>query len=212
MNIKVAIKKYNAELGRVSTSRLTEEVNKILASGHSRPIINELKRYKLLPFILPAFSIYSDYAQVQANLADLDERVMAAKMNKGPEVVLADMISALVDPLIVFTAEQLSAEQRFKETFRQIKVLVSPMTPPNYDVELASERLLNERGFKTPRNCVRPPRPAARPPRKNAPAGRREGTPGKKRRRGTSGGAKGKKPVQAVEQAAATTSAEVHDL
>ena len=212
MNIKVAIKKYNAELGRVSTSRLTEEVNKILASGHSRPIINELKRYKLLPFILPAFSIYSDYAQVQANLADLDERVMAAKMNKGPEVVLADMISALVDPLIVFTAEQLSAEQRFKATFRQIKVLVSPMTPPNYDVELASERLLNERGFKTPRNCVRPPRPAARPPRKNAPAGRREGTPGKKRRRGTSGGAKGKKPVQAVEQAAATTSAEVHDL
>ena len=212
MNIKMAIKKYNAELGRVSTSRLTEEVNKILASGHSREIINELKRYKLLPFMLPAFSIYSDYEQVQANLSALDRRVMAAKTENGAEVVLADMIGALVDPLIVFTAEQLSAEQRFKETFRQIKVLISPMTPPNYDVELASERLLNARGFKTPRNCVRPPRPANRPPRRGAPAGRREGASPKKRRRSRGGSAKGAPKVQVPPPASPATSAEAHDL
>lgn len=206
-NIRMAIKRYSAELGRVSTSRLTEEVNKILASGHSRPIINELKRYGLLIYMLPAFSIYSGYAQVQASLADLDERVMAAKKGSGNEVVLADMISALVDPLIVFTADQASAEQRFKETFRQIKVLISPMTPPNYDVELASERLLTARGFKTPRNCVRPQRPANRPPRRAGSAVRREGGGAKKRRRRGGGG-----PKAETGTGAPKSSAEAHDL
>lgn len=174
-SIRVAIRKHSGELSRVSTSRLTEEVNKILASGHSVKIFNELNRYRLLVFMLPAFSIYCNFPQVQKSLEELDEKVMLAKRGKGDEVDLADMIKALVDPLVIFADDHLSPDERFKETFRQIKVLISPMTPSNYDIELASERLLTERGFKTPRNCVRMRRPANRVPQRRKPNPKRKG-------------------------------------
>ncbi|ADY13156.1 poly(A) polymerase [Sphaerochaeta globosa] len=223
-SVKMAIRKYSNELSRVSTSRLTEEVNKILASGHSCEIFNELKRYKLLVFMLPAFSIYSSYPQVQSSLKELDKQVLLAKQGKGSEVLLADMLKALVDPLIVFTDEALTIDQRFKETFRQIKVLISPMTPSNYDIELASERLLCERGFKTPRNCVRVQRPANRIPGRRPPlaTAQRKARPevsaeGAKKRRTRNRGPKkstgSSANSQALnEQSVAQTSAEVHDL
>ena len=224
-SVKMAIRKYSNELSRVSTSRLTEEVNKILASGHSCKIINELKKYKLLVFMLPAFSIYSTFPQVQKSLKDLDERVQLAKQGKGSEVLLADMIMALVNPLVVFADDQLTIDQRFKETFRQIKILISPMTPSNYEVELASERLLTERGFKTPRNCVRNQRPTNRiPTRKGAPMPRKsrvEGTNAevssatkkrRNRRRGPkkSPGTGSQLPIQTSDNP--KSSAEAHDL
>ncbi len=220
-NIRMAIRKYSNELSRVSTSRLTEEVNKILGSGYSCKIFNELKRYKLLVFMLPAFSIYSTFPQVQKSLQELDEKIQKAKQGKGSDVDTADMIKALVDPLVMFADEHLSAEQRFKETFRQIKVMISPMTPSNYDVELASERLLNERGFKTPRNCVRVRRPAnAIPQRKPRPPKRKprneaavETSPSPRRRKNRRGPKKsGPSTTENMETMQPANSAEAHDL
>ncbi|HHT80399.1 MAG TPA: poly(A) polymerase [Spirochaetales bacterium] len=214
LNIRMAIRKYSNELSRTSTSRLTEEVNKILSSGHSREIFNELQKYKLLVFMLPCFSIYSKFPQVQDSLRDLDKRVMLAKENKGPQVMLADMIKALVDPLIVFVDDQLTIEERFKETFRQIKVLISPMTPSNYEVELASERLLSARGFKTPRNCVRNQRPSNKPPQRRGPSrpkrseGSGEVSAASRKRRSRGRGQR--RPVEQEQKVA--TSAEAHDL
>jgi len=218
LNVRMAIRKYSNELSRTSTSRLTEEVNKILSSGHSLEIFNALQKYKLLVFMLPCFSIYCKFPQVQDSLRDLDKRVMLAKENKGPQVMLADMIKALVDPLIVFADDQLTIDERFKETFRQIKVLISPMTPSNYEVELASERLLCARGFKTPRNCVRNQRPVNKPPQRRGPSRpkRSEGTgevstASKKRRsRGRSSNRGGKGSSEHESQV--LSSAEAHDL
>lgn len=227
-SIRVAIRKHSGELSRVSTSRLTEEVNKILGSGHSVKIFNELNKYKLLVFMLPAFSIYCNFPpQVQKSLEELDEKVMLAKRGKSDEVELADMIKALVDPLVIFADDHMSPDERFKETFRQIKVLISPMTPSNYDIELASERLLTERGFKTPRNCVRLRRPANRVPpqrRKVTPKrkGRTEGAGGEvqsgsRRRNNRRGGPKKKEPPPPKRwrggyRRDARSSAEAHDL
>ncbi|MBI9093259.1 MAG: poly(A) polymerase [Sphaerochaeta sp.] len=218
LNIRMAIRKYSNELSRTSTSRLTEEVNKILSSGHSREIFNDLQKYKLLVFMLPCFSIYSKFPQVQDSLRALDKRVMLAKENNGSSVVLADMIKALVDPLIVFADDQMTSDERFKETFRQIKVLISPMTPSNYEVELASERLLSARGFKTPRNCVRNQRPVNKPPQRRGPSRskRNEGTgevsaalrKHRSRGRGSNRGGKG----SGEQDRKISTSAEAHDL
>lgn len=221
-SIRVAIRKHSGELSRVSTSRLTEEVNKILASGHSVKIFNELNKYKLLVFMLPAFSIYCNFPQVQKSLEELDKKVMLAKRGKSDEVELADMIKALVDPLVIFADDHMSPDERFKETFRQIKVLISPMTPSNYDIELASERLLTERGFKTPRNCVRMRRPANRVPQRRKPnpkrKGRTEGTAevqaGSRRRNNRRGPKKGT-PAQkggGTSGEQPRSSAEAHDL
>jgi poly(A) polymerase len=218
-NVRAAIRKYSNELSRTSTSRLTEEVNKILGSGHSREIFNELLKYKLLVFMLPCFSIYCKFPQVQKSLAELDERVIAAKTGKGESVSLADMIKALVFPLVFFANDQMTSEERFKETFRQIKVLISPMTPSNYEVELASQHLLLERGYRTPKNCVRGQRPVNRPPQRRAPKARktedntevstatRKRRPRKRRRNPSA-----VKEVVSSAPVAANTSAEAHDL
>ena len=56
-NIKRAIRKYSEELSRTSTSRLTEEVNKILASGKCCDIFLALEHYKLLVYMAEAVSV-----------------------------------------------------------------------------------------------------------------------------------------------------------
>ncbi|NLZ76526.1 MAG: poly(A) polymerase [Spirochaetales bacterium] len=155
--LRVALRRYAPELSRISSSRLTEELAKILSSGHAEEIFEGLDRYKILPFMMPAFTIYCSYPQVKESIRELDSRVQAAKTNNGEEIEFAEMLKALVDPLIVFSDASMSPANRFKETFRQIKVLISPMTPSNYDVELAAQRILAERGFRTPRNAVRRP-------------------------------------------------------
>lgn len=184
--LRVALRKYAPELSRISSSRLTEELVKILSSGHAAEIFADLNRYKILPFMMPAFTIYCSYPQVRESIRGLDSRVQAAKTNNGEEIEFAEMLKALVDPLIVFSDASMSPTNRFKETFRQIKVLISPMTPSNYDVELAAVRILSERGFRTPRNAVRrPPQPQRRggaspktrpttPKRKRPPAKQRK--------------------------------------
>ncbi len=159
-DVRLAIRKYANELSRTSTSRLTEEVNKILASGCSAEIFEELQKYKLLVFMLPCFSVYSNFPQVRSSLRQLDEQVGASKLGEREEVARGDMIKALVAPLIVFDDSITSSDERFKDTFRQVKVLISPMTPSNYEIEVACEHLLSEKGYKTPRNCVRQPRSA----------------------------------------------------
>lgn len=185
-DVKLAIRKYATELSRTSTSRLTEEVNKILASGCSAEIFEELQKYKLLVFMLPCFSVYSNFPQVRQSLRQLDEQIEASRRGERDEVARGDMVKALVAPLIVFDDSITSSDERFKDTFRQVKVLISPMTPSNYEIEVACEHLLSEKGYKTPRNCVRQPRSAtgkAAPVKRRTP--RVDGAPTRQRNKKT---------------------------
>lgn len=159
-NIRRAIKKNSSELGKTSTSRLTEEMNKILSSGYSREIIEQLKKYHLLVYLLPCFSVYSSLKSVIESLNQLDKKVLDYKNGIGPEVQKADMLQHLVKELVLFTDEEMTARQRFNETFRQVKVLISPMTPSNYEVEVCCAHLLGSKGYKVPRGCIRHSRPS----------------------------------------------------
>ncbi|MGD1822623.1 MAG: poly(A) polymerase [Pleomorphochaeta sp.] len=157
-NIKRAIKNNHSELSKVSTSRLTEEVNKILASGYSRDIFIKLQKYKLLVYLLPCFNIYASLDSVQNSLLELDYKVRQYKNGEIDEVARHIMLLHLVKELIIFSDEGLTQRERFKETFRQIKVLISPMTPSNYEVELCCAQLLKMKGYKVPKGCVRHPK------------------------------------------------------
>ncbi len=158
-NVKRAIKANASELGKVSTSRLTEEVNKILSSGHAKEIIQTLNYYRLLVYLLPCFSVYSNDKRVNRSLGILDKMVMDQKIGIGDEVQRADMLLYLVRDLVLFTDEDMTARQRFKETFRQVKILISPMTPSNYEVEVCCAHLLGSKGYTVPHGCIRHSRP-----------------------------------------------------
>jgi poly(A) polymerase len=158
-NVKRAIRANASELGKVSTSRLTEEVNKILSSGYSRAIIQALNKYRLLVYLLPCFSVYSNDKRVNLSLDTLDKMIMDHKQGIGEEVQRADMLLYLVRDLVLFSDEDMTARQRFKETFRQVKILISPMTPSNYEVEVCCAHLLGSKGYNVPRGCIRHTKP-----------------------------------------------------
>lgn len=154
--LRQSIKHYAPELSRISTSRMTEEVNKILASGCSSEIISKLNSFKLLVYILPAISIYADFPQINQSLHELDLEVQAAKSNpQEKRVTKAKMYLALVKPLISKNEEVNSPQEYFQDTFRQIKVLLSPITPPNYEIESACALYLKQIGVKIPKNAMK---------------------------------------------------------
>lgn len=157
-NVKRAIKRDFQELGTCSTSRLTEEVNKILSSGHSYEIFNQLNKYKLLVFLLPSYSNFFKVSNVSDNLKELDLIITLARKERKPDVPVSEMLRYLVKDLIIYSDEEMTPRERFKETFRQIKVIISPMTPSNYEVELCASNLLASKGYKVPRGCVRTPK------------------------------------------------------
>lgn len=164
-DVRRAMKKNGAELARVSSSRLTEEVTKILSSGDSAAIFSELHRFKLLVYLLPCVSVFPQLHTVFESLASLDEKVK--KMKETQEIVddgiKGEMFAALLKPIVNHAPPEMPAEDAFKEMFSQVKTLISPMTPPNYDVERATVLLLSEDGINVPKNCLKARRPIRQP-------------------------------------------------
>lgn len=149
--ITSAIKTHAPLLQTVSTSRLTEELNKILASGYSAQIIRELRKYRLLVYILPCYSVHVAKPGVLESLEDLDRRIQEQKKNSSlPEIPRSVQYLSLCEPLIAIPEEGLSSSEKMKDVLRQIKVLLSPNTPPNYELENSSRLYLKNSGIRLP--------------------------------------------------------------
>lgn len=164
-DVRRAMKRNGAELARVSSSRLTEEVSKILSSGDSAQIISELHRHKLLVYLLPCVSVFSQLPLVFASLASLDEKVRKMKETDdlADDGIKGEMLAALLRPIVNHAPPEMLPEDAFKEMFNQVKTLISPMTPPNYDVEKATVLLLAETDIIVPKNCLKARRPMRQP-------------------------------------------------
>ena len=208
-DVRRAIKKNAANIQQCSTSRLTEEVSKILSSGSALPILLNLEKFGLVEYILPQVSVYLGYDAVQRSIAELDEAVKAGR-ESGEPLQKEEIIYRFLKPMIVFPdSSSMSSDELFKEGFRQAKILLSPMTPPNYELERAIEMIMQDLGLRRQRKS-----PEARIRRKkpNAMIGRKRAAEeelstaasGKKKRR------KGQKRIAVQE--APKTMAEEHDL
>jgi poly(A) polymerase len=164
-DVKRAIRKHTTELARVSSSRLTEEISKILFSGDSSEILALLHKFKLLVYLLPCVSVYTRIHEVYASLAALDEKIRTLKERDliPDENLKGEMFAALVEPIVAYPSEDLTPEEAFKEMYSQVKTLISPMTPPNYDVERATVLLLEQHGLAVPKSCLKARRPFRQP-------------------------------------------------
>lgn len=151
-DVRHAIKKNAENIETCSISRLTEEVSKILSSGYAAAIFQNLQKFGLLIYILPILSMYLEYPAVQEALDLMDSRVREG-IESGSPAPKDEIIYMLLKPLIVFdNPEGTSPDELFREGFRQAKILISPMTPPNYELEKAIDRLLESMGYKRSRN------------------------------------------------------------
>lgn len=157
-----AIKRHSKELQRCSSSRMTEEVFKILQCGHSREIIERLVHYKLFQYMLPV--IFEDIQhgknkllcnEFYDSLQKLDNLVMNNK-----NVSRARMLVSLVDVFLVVPNEYENSLELFRSVFKQIKQIIAPITPPNYEVERAVEYFFRNEGIKVPKHAVRKPKSA----------------------------------------------------
>lgn len=81
-DVRRAIKRDGANLSRISSSRITEEVIKILSSGASSKIIEQLQKNKILLYILPSISLSSSFNEVLQSLSSLDKK----KLNRYTQV------------------------------------------------------------------------------------------------------------------------------
>ena len=159
--LSMAIRHYAPLIAEVSTSRMTEEVNKILASGCSSQIFERLHQYKLLVYMLPAISVYAAFPQMFESLRVLDSQIEKSKEGNAKQVTKAQMYLALVKCFITTNEDLVTGMEIFSDTLRQIKVLLSPITPPNYEIESAAALYMQSEGLKVPKGAIRHRNPEA---------------------------------------------------
>jgi len=157
--LKRSILKYRYELQRCSSSRLTEEMLKVLLSGASEKIFKMLMEYKLLDFLLPVVNSLVSGQTVSAknfleSLARNDQNVLQKKESRRGR-----LLAGLVESLIIFPNDYENTTALFHDIYKEIKHLISPLTPPNQEVEMAVVKLFRNEGLVPPKNAVRRRRP-----------------------------------------------------
>ena len=123
--IKGAFYKYSKELTKVSESRMVEEVNKILLSGHSLEILKRLDKYDLLIFIMPRIS--EEIMRKNAHLNnDLDKAIQS-----GIQVTPCDAYAALMSFIInKKEVEKLEINDRLSYVMQLLHKALRPLGIP----------------------------------------------------------------------------------
>jgi poly(A) polymerase len=152
-----SIKKNSRELKRCSPSRMTEEVIKILSTGYSAPIFMMLLKYNLLRYMLPEIdSLLSRKSKDDHTTSFIDDlTLMDEEVNSRNEKRKGRLISALVSSFLVFPDEYENTTFLFRDIFKDVKRLISPITPPNQEVEMAVVKLFRKEGIIPPKNAIR---------------------------------------------------------
>lgn len=145
LRLRSRMRRDAALLSGESTSRITEEVMKILGSGHSRSIIASLDRIGALRHILPGVArAYGSRELRQAmdtSLETLDRSVSAQ-----PETQRARMLAYLCADWFYRMAPEAQMDSVPQgEAFARLKEFLEPITPPNREVELALRHLIRRR-------------------------------------------------------------------
>ena len=122
---------------------------KILSSGHSSDIFHTMYQYKLLQYLLPAYAVHSELPSMAESLRILDEKVNYAIENDLEKPLKAEMFYYMIrSAIIIDPSLSLSWDEYMKDAFRQAKVMLSPITPANFELERAVSLLLSEKGIR----------------------------------------------------------------
>ena len=139
------IRRDRALLGETPASRLTEELFKILAGGHSREIFDAIVRYRLMQYVLPevqaCINIHGDYrTRLLERLAALDAQ---AARNPSRAIMLSHLSG---DYLLRHSVVAAFEKIPFREAYYALKAFLAPTTPPNAEVERAIELVFENKG------------------------------------------------------------------
>ena len=145
-----AIKRDAELLAEASSSRLTEEFLKILASGKSAEILARLEDFGLLRHIVPVCSEFiakdpRNHAALKASLVELDALDAAAA---GRERRLSLLISHFLRPwLESLTGVIEDRPEAFQDALQQARSFLAPLNLPRVELEAAVLVLFKKRGL-----------------------------------------------------------------
>ena len=140
-------------LGQISPSRLTEEMLKIINSGHSYDIILEAIDTDLFMYLQPsAAAMIFDNKEIEnsflMNLKKMDELVReepSVRLGKKLYFIIYDFISSLTD-WKKETAQKYSSSELYTKTWTECRKFVLPMNPQRKELEFAVKSVLNSLG------------------------------------------------------------------
>ena len=174
--LKVAIKRDAHLLAAVSSSRMTEEFFKILASGKAQLIFAALVDYRLVEYFVPAVwermradlgyskSFFADMADLDSLRLELSETDIDGSepesVSQGKQklsVILSHFLKSW------FLQPEPPSPEESGDVFRiqlaAARAFIAPMNPPRVEMEAAILMLLKGRGLSP---MQRPPRPRRR--------------------------------------------------
>ncbi len=145
------IQKQAPLLAECSHSRLTEELFKILGSGSAAITLKDLYSHKLLRYFLPQLDL-----RLRENKNDFSDRffrTMEGYDRSNPELEERDrgLVALLKDYLEDLNREQRDVPLLFKDLYVAAKAFLSPLSPPNRDVDQAVMMIFRETRPKKPR-------------------------------------------------------------
>ncbi|MCQ2592706.1 MAG: polynucleotide adenylyltransferase PcnB [Treponema sp.] len=140
-------------LGQISPSRLTEELLKIINSGHSFDIISEAIDTDLFMYLQPsaAAMIFDNKAleeKYMNNLKKLDALTITepgARLGKKLYFLIYDFVSTLTD-WEKETSNKYSSVELYSKTWTECRNFVLPMNPQRRELEYAIKSVLNSFG------------------------------------------------------------------
>ncbi|MCL2442527.1 MAG: polynucleotide adenylyltransferase PcnB [Treponema sp.] len=172
LNVKMKISNQSNLLSSISSSRLTEEILKIINSNKAYAIVNLLDKMGLYNYLQPQAAQHmrknpifrKNYLQSMANLKGTD--------NQRGEA-LASLYRDFLDS---FTDWKPGSIENFKEICKTVRDFVLPMNPPRFELEYSLKKFLSAKSI-TIKRIHFPVKP------KPADNDAKEGIPAKKRRR-----------------------------
>ncbi|MGI5066347.1 polynucleotide adenylyltransferase PcnB [Treponema putidum] len=149
--VQLQIHKNAHLLEFVSPSRITEEINKIIFSGHASDIIKKLLDFKLYVYLQPGACAFIDssskFKEVYIeNLALLDKDINVKPQIKQGECLkplLKDYIKLIADP-------ERQLQEVYTYVYKECRHFILPMNPQRRELEFAVKSILNDLGIKVP--------------------------------------------------------------
>ena len=147
-------------LATASTSRLSEELYKILKSQNAEVIFRLMDKYKLILPILPNYAkAFQDAGSGKAlkesfflSLAKLDQKMSEEELSRGG--MIRYMAEDILTAAGVFDEKDGMAPLLY-DAVQELKRLLRPMVQPNRAIEEAVRLMFTERGLKIPRKRPR---------------------------------------------------------
>ena len=157
--LQLQIRKNAHLLEFVSPSRITEEINKVIFSGHASDIIKKLLDFKLYVYLQPGACAFIDSSSkfkkmYIENLALLDKEV-----DSKPQIKQGECLKSLLKDYIRLIADPEGLPQEvYTYVYKECRHFILPMNPQRKELEFAVKSILNDLGIKVPieRSQVRP--------------------------------------------------------